>query len=163
MNKNHHAPETPAIRFLKAHRIAFSSHVYTYEEHGGTRVSARELNVDEHAVVKTLVFEDENARPLIVLMHGDCKVSTRELARQIGCKKVEPCTPEAANRHTGYLVGGTSPFATRKQMPVHIEKTILDLPLIYINGGRRGFLVGVHPHDILRTLNAKPVAAALKA
>ena len=163
MNKTHHAPETPAIRFLKAHRIAFSSHVYTYEEHGGTRVSARELNVDEHAVVKTLVFENENARPLIVLMHGDCKVSTRELARQIGCKKVEPCTPEAANRHTGYMVGGTSPFATRKQMPVHIEKTILDLPLIYINGGRRGFLVGVHPHDILRTLNAKPVAAALKA
>lgn len=163
MNKTHHAPETPAIRFLKAHGIAFSSHVYTYEEHGGTRVSARELNVDEHAVVKTLVFEDENARPLIVLMHGDCKVSTRELARQIGCKKVEPCTPEAANRHTGYLVGGTSPFATRKQMPIYLEKTILDLPLIYINGGRRGFLVGVHPHDILRTLNPKAVAAALKA
>ncbi len=163
MNKTHHGPETPAIRFLKAHRIAFSSHVYTYEEHGGTRVSARELNVDEHAVVKTLVFEDENARPLIVLMHGDCKVSPRELARQIGCKKVEPCTPEAANRHTGYLVGGTSPFATRKQMPVYIEKTILDLPLIFINGGRRGLLVGVHPHDILRTLNPRPVAAALKA
>ena len=163
MNKKHHAPETPAVRFLKAHAIAFSSHVYAYEEHGGTRVSARELNVDEHAVVKTLVFEDENARPLIVLMHGDCKVSTRELARQIGCKKVEPCTPEAANRHTGYLVGGTSPFGTKKQMPIYLEKTILDLPLIYINGGRRGFLVGVHPHDILRTLNAKPVAAALKA
>jgi Cys-tRNA(Pro) deacylase len=163
MNKTHHGPETPAIRFLKAHRIAFSSHVYAYEEHGGTRVSARELNVDEHTVVKTLVFEDENARPLIVLMHGDFKVSTRELARQIGCKKVEPCTAEAANRHTGYLVGGTSPFATRKQMPVYIEKTILDLPLIYINGGRRGFLVGVHPHDILRTLNPKAVAAALKA
>ena len=162
MNKNHHAPETPAIRFLKSHKIAFSSHVYAYEEHGGTRVSARELNVDEHAVVKTLVFEDENARPLIVLMHGDCKVSTKELARQIGCKKVEPCSPEAANRHTGYLVGGTSPFGTRKQMPIYLEKTILDLPLIYINGGRRGFLVGVHPHDILRTLNPKPVAAALK-
>ncbi len=163
MNKNRHAPETPAVRFLKAHGIAFSSHVYAYEEHGGTRVSARELNVDEHAVVKTLVFADENARPLIVLMHGDCKVSTRELARQIGCKKVEPCAPEAANRHTGYLVGGTSPFATRKPMPVYIEKSILDLPLIYINGGRRGFLVGVHPHDILRTLNPKPVAAANKA
>ncbi len=163
MNKNHHAPETPAIRFLKSHKIAFSSHVYAYEEHGGTRVSARELNVDEHAVVKTLVFEDENARPLIVLMHGDSKVSTRELARQIGCKKVEPCSPEAANRHTGYLVGGTSPFATRKLMPIYLEKTILDLPLIYINGGRRGFLVGVHPHDILHTLNPKPVAAALRA
>ena len=163
MNKNHHAPETPTIRFLKSHKIAFSSHVYAYEEHGGTRVSARELNVDEHAVVKTLVFEDENARPLIVLMHGDCKVSTKELARQIGCKKVEPCSPEAANRHTGYLVGGTSPFGTKKQMPIYLEKTILDLPLIYINGGRRGFLVGVHPHDILRTLNPKPVAAALRA
>ncbi|MCU0812466.1 MAG: Cys-tRNA(Pro) deacylase [Thiobacillaceae bacterium] len=163
MNKNHHAPETPAIRFLKAHRIAFSSHVYTYEEHGGTRVSARELNVDEHAVVKTLVFEDENARPLIVLMHGDCKVSTRELARQIGCKKVEPCTPEAANRHTGYLVGGTSPFGTKKSLPVYLERSILDLPLIYINGGRRGFLVGIHPHDIVRTLNPKAVEVALAA
>jgi len=163
MNKNHHAPETPAIRFLRAHRIAFSSHVYTYEEHGGTRVSARELNVDEHAVVKTLVFEDENARPLIVLMHGDCKVSTRELARQIGCKKVEPCTPEAANRHTGYLVGGTSPFGTKKSLPVYLERSILDLPLIYINGGRRGFLVGIHPHDIVRTLNPKAVEVALAA
>ena len=161
MNKNHHAPETPAIRFLKSHKIAFSSHVYAYEEHGGTRVSARELNVDEHAVVKTLVFEDENARPLIVLMHGDSKVSTRELARQIGCKKVEPCSPEAANRHTGYLVGGTSPFATRKLMPIYLEKTILDLPLIYINGGRRGFLVGVQPHEIMRVLQPKEVDCGL--
>ena len=163
MSKNGHAPETQATKFLKAHKIAFSSHPYAYEEHGGTKVSARELNVDEHAVVKTLIFEDENARPLIVLMHGDCKVSTRELARQIGCRKVEPCKPEVANRHTGYQVGGTSPFGTKKQMPVYLEKTILDLPLIYINGGRRGFLVGVHPHDIVRTLNPKPVAAALKA
>ena len=162
MKKNHHAPETPAIRVLKSHKIAFSSHVYAYEEHGGTRVSARELNVDEHAVIKTLVFEDENARPLIVLMHGDCKVSTKELARQIGCKKVEPCSPEAANRHTGYLVGGTSPFGTKKQMPIYLEKTILDLPLIYINGGRRGYLVGVHPHDILRVLQPKIVECALK-
>ncbi len=163
MTKPEHAPETQATKFLKAHRVPFSSHHYAYEEHGGTRVSARELNVDEHAVVKTLVFEDENARPLIVLMHGDCKVSTRELARQIGCKKVEPCAPAAANRHTGYLVGGTSPFGTKKQLPVYLEKTILDLPLIYINGGRRGFLVGMHPHDILRMLNPKPVTAALKA
>jgi Cys-tRNA(Pro) deacylase len=163
MSKNGHAPKTQATNFLKAHKIAFSSHLYAYEEHGGTKVSARELNVDEHAVVKTLIFEDENARPLIVLMHGDRKVSTRELARQIGCRKVEPCRPEVANRHTGYQVGGTSPFGTKKQMPVHLEKTILDLPLIYINGGRRGFLVGVHPHDIVRTLNPKPVAAALKA
>jgi len=163
MSKNDHAPETQATKFLKAHKIAFSSHLYAYEEHGGTKVSARELNVDEHAVVKTLIFEDENARPLIVLMHGDCKVSTRELARQIGCKKVEPCAPAAANRHTGYLVGGTSPFGTKKQIPVYLEKTILDLPLIYINGGRRGFLVGMHPHDILRMLNPKPVTVALKA
>ena len=160
--RNDHAPETPATRFLKAQRIAFSSHLYTYEEHGGTRVSARELNVDEHAVVKTLVFEDENAKPLIVLMHGDCKVSTKELARQIGCKKVAPCTPDAASRHTGYLVGGTSPFGTKKALPVYLEKTILDLALIYINGGRRGYLVGVHPHDLLRALQPKTVAAALK-
>ena len=111
--------------------------------------------------VKTLVFEDEAARPLIVLMHGDRKVSARELARQIGCKKVEPCTPEAANRHTGYLVGGTSPFGTRKQIPVYLERTILDLPLIYVNGGRRGYLVGLHPHDLIRALPTKTVEAAI--
>ena len=162
MTKPDHAPETPATKFLKSHKIAHSNHLYTYEAHGGTQVSARELNVAEHAVVKTLIFEDENAKPLIVLMHGDCKVSTKELARQIGCKKVEPCKPEVANRHTGFLVGGTSPFGTKKAMPVYIEKTILDLSLIYINGGRRGYLVGVHPHDILKTLNPKPVEAALK-
>ena len=160
--KTEHAPETPATRFLRNHNIAHSTHLYDYEEHGGTRVSARELNVDEHAVVKTLVMEDENAKPLIVLMHGDRKVSTKELARQIGCKKVEPCKPEVANRHTGFLVGGISPFGTKKPMPVCIEKSILDLPLIYINGGRRGFLVGVHPHDILRVLQPKVVEAALK-
>ena len=162
MSTNNHAPETQATKFLKSHKVAFSTHLYAYEEHGGTKVSARELNVAEHAVVKTLIFEDENAKPLVVLMHGDCKVSTKELARQIGCKKVEPCKPEVANRHTGYLVGGTSPFGTKKTMPIYIEKTILDLPLIYINGGRRGYLVGVHPHDILRTLNPKAVIAALK-
>ncbi len=160
--KSENAPETPATKFLRQHRIAHSNHLYDYEEHGGTRVSSRELNVDEHAVIKTLVMEDEAAKPLIVLMHGDCKVSTKELARQVGCKKIEPCKPEVANRHTGFLVGGTSPFGTKKAMPVFIEKTILDLPLIYINGGRRGYLVGIHPHDILRTLNAKPVDAALK-
>ena len=163
MLKNEHAPETPATKFLKAQRIAFSSHLYAYEEHGGTKVSARELNVAEHAVVKTLVFEDEHAKPLIVLMHGDCKVSTKELARQIGCKKVEPCKPEVANRHTGFLVGGTSPFGTKKQMPIYLEKSILELPLIYINGGKRGFLVGVHPHDIVRTLNPTIVTAKLSA
>ena len=157
-----HAPETPATRFLRQHGVAFSSHLYDYEEHGGTAVSSRELNVAEHAVIKTLVMEDEAGKPLIVLMHGDCKVSTKELARQIGRKKIEPCKPEVANRHTGFLVGGTSPFGTKKQMPICIEKTILDLPLIYINGGRRGFLVGVHPHDLMRALAPTVVEVALK-
>ncbi|MBI4742828.1 MAG: Cys-tRNA(Pro) deacylase [Betaproteobacteria bacterium] len=162
MKIDHTPPETPATQYLRQHRIAHSNHLYHYEEHGGTRVSARELNVDEHAVVKTLVMEDESGKPLIVLMHGDRKVSTRELARQSGRKKIETCTPEAAHRHTGYMVGGTSPFGTRKQMPIFIEKSILDLPLIYINGGRRGFLVGVHPHDIVRALGPVVVEAALK-
>jgi len=167
MSRNHdldpgHAPETPATRFLHQHRIAHSNHLYEYEEHGGTKVSARELNVDEHAVIKTLIMEDEHAKPLIVLMHGDCKVSTKELARQVGCKKVEPCKPEVANRHTGFLVGGTSPFGTKKAMPIYMEKSILDLPLIYLNGGRRGYLVGVHPHDVVKVLQPKMVEAALK-
>ena len=167
MSRNHdldpgHAPETPATRFLRQHRIAHSNHLYEYEEHGGTKVSARELNVDEHAVIKTLIMEDEHAKPLIVLMHGDCKVSTKELARQLGCKKVEPCKPEVANRHTGFLVGGTSPFGTKKAMPIYMEKSILDLPLIYLNGGRRGYLVGVHPHDVVKVLQPKMVEAALK-
>ena len=161
--KAEHAPETPATRFLKAHGIPFSSHLYAYEEHGGTKVSARELNVDEHVVVKTLIMEDEMANPFVVLMHGDCKVSTKELARQIGCKKVAPCKPETANRHSGYLVGGTSPFGTRTPMPVYIEKSILDSSLIYINGGRRGFLVGIHPHDLLKVLQPKMVEVALAA
>ena len=161
MSKAEHAPETQATKFLKAHKIPFSPHLYAYEEHGGTKVSARELNVDEHAVVKTLIMEDEHAKPLIVLMHGDCKVSTKELARQAGCKKVEPCKPEVANRHSGYLVGGTSPFGTRKPMPVFIEKSILDESLIYINGGRRGFLVGIHPQDLMKALQAKLVEVAL--
>src|SRR5690242_1877073 len=134
MKPEGHAPETPATKFLRQHGIAHSDHLYAYEEHGGTRVSARELNVDEHAVIKTLVMEDENARPLIVLMHGDRKVSTKELARQLGVKKVAPCDPAVAQRHTGYMVGGTSPFGTKKALPLLMEKTILDLPLIYING-----------------------------
>ena len=162
MRHDHSAPETPATQFLHRHGVAHSNHLYQYEEHGGTRVSARELNVAEHAVVKTLVMEDENAKPLIVLMHGDCKVSTKELARQIGCKKVTACKPDVAQRHTGYLVGGTSPFGTKKPLPVHMEKSILDLPLIYINGGRRGYLVGVHPHDLLRVLQPKIVQVGLK-
>lgn len=156
-----HAPETPATRFLKQHKIAFSTHLYNYVEHGGTALSARELNLAEHSIVKTLIMEDESGQPLIMLMHGDCKVSTKELARQAARKRIEPCRPEVANRHSGYLIGGTSPFATRKKMPVYIEKTILDLPLIHINGGRRGFLVGIHPHDLLKVLAAIPVSVKL--
>ncbi len=156
-----HAPETPATRFLRQHGVAFSCHPYSYEEHGGTAVSARELNVDEHLVIKTLIMEDENAQPLIVLMHGDRKVSTRELARQAGCKRIEPCRPEVANRHSGFLVGGTSPFGTRRKMPVYMERTILAASLIYINGGKRGFLVGIQPHDIPRVLQVKLVEVAL--
>lgn len=161
MSKIVHAPETPATRFLKQHHIAFSTHLYEYEAQGGTRVSSRELNVSEHAVIKTLIMEDENANPLVVLMHGDKKVSTKELARQVGCKRIEPCAPEVANRHSGYLVGGTSPFGLRKKLPIYIEKSILDLPLVYINGGRRGFLVGLHPHDIATALHPKFVEVAL--
>jgi Cys-tRNA(Pro) deacylase len=161
MAKKEHISETPATQFLRKHQVAFSEHPYAYEEKGGTSVSARELGVDEHAVVKTLVMQDEAARPLIVLMHGDCKVSTKELARQVGCKKIEPCTPEAANRHTGFLVGGTSPFGTRKIIPVYVEKSILDLPLIYINGGRRGYLVGIAPAELTRLLAPRPVEVAL--
>ncbi|MBK6632140.1 MAG: Cys-tRNA(Pro) deacylase [Betaproteobacteria bacterium] len=161
MKQEDHAPETPATQFLRQHHIAHSAHFYEYEEHGGTRTSARELNVDEHAVVKTLVMEDETGKPLIVLMHGDRKVSTKNLARQIGTKSVSPCKPEAAQRHTGYLVGGTSPFGTKKNLRVYIEKTILDLPLIYINGGRRGFLVGVQPHEIVRVLTPVQVECGL--
>ncbi|MBN8443312.1 MAG: Cys-tRNA(Pro) deacylase [Thauera sp.] len=156
-----HTPETPATRFLRQNGIAFSSHLYDYEEHGGTAVSARELNVSEHAVIKTLIMEDESASPLIVLMHGDRKVSTKELARQSGRKRIEPCRPEVANRHTGFLVGGTSPFGTRKKMPLFMERTVLDLPLVYINGGRRGYLVGIHPHDILHVLQPTLVEVAL--
>jgi Cys-tRNA(Pro) deacylase len=158
----HAAPETPATRFLQQHRVAHSNHLYDYEEHGGTKVSSRELNVPEHHVVKTLVMEDEAAKPLIVLMHGDRKVSTRELARQAGVKKIAPCKPEVAQRHTGYMVGGTSPFGTKKTIPVFLQKSILDLPLVYINGGRRGYLVGVHPHDILRVLKPTIVEVAMK-
>jgi Cys-tRNA(Pro) deacylase len=162
MKTNDRPPETPATKFLQKHHIAHSNHLYTYEEHGGTKVSARELNVSEHAVVKTLVMEDEQRTPLLVLMHGDRKVSTKELARQLEAKKISPCTPEDAHRHTGYLVGGCSPFGTKKHLPVCMEKTILDLPLIYINGGQRGYLVGVHPHDILRVLHPTIVECALK-
>jgi Cys-tRNA(Pro) deacylase len=162
MAKKEHVSETPATQFLRKHGIIFSEHPYAYEEHGGTAVSARELGVDEHCVVKTLVMQDEATKPLIVLMHGDRKVSTKNLARQIGCKSVEPCKPEIANRHSGYLVGGTSPFGTRKSIPVYVEETILALDKIYINGGRRGYLVGIDPKVLTTALAARPVQCALE-
>lgn len=162
MAKKEHVSETPATQFLRKQGIAFSEHPYTYEEHGGTTVSARELGVDEHAVVKTLIMQDEAAKPLVVLMHGDRKVSTKNLARQIGCKSVEPCKPDVANRHSGYLVGGTSPFGTRKTMPVYAEQSILALDKIYINGGRRGYLVGIDPKALATVLPVKAVNCALE-
>jgi Cys-tRNA(Pro) deacylase len=157
-----HVSETPATQFLRKHGTAFSEHLYDYEAHGGTAVSARELNVDEHQVVKTLIMQDETSKPLIILMHGDRKVSTKNLARQIGCKLVEPCKPEVANRHSGYLVGGTSPFGIRKLMPVYVEQTILALDKIYINGGRRGYLVGIDPQLLPALLPVKTVNCALE-
>jgi Cys-tRNA(Pro) deacylase len=155
------SPSTPATRLLRSRNIPFSEHHYRYEEHGGTRVSARELNVDEHAVVKTLIMEDEEGQPLVVLMHGDREVSTRQLARTIGARSVAPCKPEVANRHSGYLVGGTSPFGTRKAMPVYMERSVLDLPRVYINGGSRGFLLGMAPTDIVALLQPTLVDVAI--
>ncbi|MCS3394121.1 aminoacyl-tRNA deacylase [Burkholderia thailandensis] len=160
MSKSKHVSETPATQFLRRHGVAFGEHVYEYVDYGGTSESARQLGVDEHAVVKTLVMEDEHAKPLIILMHGDRTVSTKNLARQIGAKRVEPCKPEVANRHSGYLVGGTSPFGTKKAMPVYVESTILDLPSIYLNGGRRGYLVSLAPAVLTTLLSARPVQCA---
>ena len=160
-DKNAHVSETPATQMLRAHKVEFTEHPYDYVEHGGTEESARQLGLDEHAVVKTLVMQDQDAKPLIVLMHGDCKVSTKNLARQIGAKSVEPCKPDVANRHSGYLVGGTSPFGTKREMPVYIEETILALPRIAINGGRRGYLVQLAPEVCTRLLDARPVHCAL--
>lgn len=162
MAKKEHISETPATQLLRKQGITFTEHPYTYEEHGGTTVSARELGVDEHQVVKTLIMQDEAAKPLIVLMHGDCKVSTKNLARQIPCKSVEPCKPEIANKHSGYLVGGTSPFATRKAMPVFVEASILELEKIYINGGRRGYLLGIAPTVLSQLLSVTAVQCALE-
>ena len=162
MSKKEHVSETPATQFLRKQGVAFTEHPYEYEEHGGTEVSARELGVDEHHVVKTLVMQDEAVKPLIVLMHGDRKVSTKNLARQIGCKSVEPCKPEVANRHSGYLVGGTSPFGTKKAMPVYVEKTVLELDKIYVNGGRRGYLIGIAPAAMQAVLKMTPVDCALQ-
>ena len=161
MKKGQHVSETPATQFLRRHGVAFSEHVYDYVEHGGTAESARQLGVPEHEVIKTLVMQDERAQPLIVLMHGDKQVSTKNLARQIGAKSVEPCQPEVAQRHSGFMVGGTSPFGTKKTMPVYVEETALALPRICINGGRRGYLVGIAPKVLVELLGAKPVNCAL--
>ena len=161
MAKKTRVSETPATQRLRRSGVAFSEHVYEYVEHGGTAESARQLGVDEHAVVKTLVMQNEKGDPLIVLMHGDRQVSTKNLARAIGTKSVEPCTPEAAERASGYQVGGTSPFATRKAMPVYVEATVLDLERVFINGGRRGYLVGIAPSVLTELLSAAPVSCAL--
>ena len=148
-------PVTTAIRALRAAKIEFQPQLYDYEERGGTAASARALGVDEHSVIKTLIMEDESKRPLVVLMHGDCEVSTKNLARHLGVKTVSPCAPQTADRHSGYQVGGTSPFGTKKRMPVYAQATIVDLPLIYINGGKRGFLVALDPKEGLALLGAE--------
>jgi Cys-tRNA(Pro) deacylase len=159
--KQAHVSETPATQFLRQRGVAFTEHVYDYVDHGGTAESSRQLGVPEHEVIKTLVMQDDKAQPLIVLMHGDKQVSTKNLARAVGVKSVEPCKPEVAQRHSGYLVGGTSPFGTRKAMPVYVEASVLELPRICINGGRRGFLVGIEPRWLVELLNATAVNCAL--
>lgn len=153
--------ETPATAFLKVRGIAYTEHVYEYVEHGGTAVSSTALGVDEHSVVKTLVFEDDKRAPLVILMHGDCKVSTKEMARQIGAKRVAPCTPADALRHSGYQVGGCSPFGLRKPLPVYMERSITALPQMFINGGRRGYLLGMTPEDVMRAVTPALVDVAL--
>ncbi|MET3441604.1 Cys-tRNA(Pro) deacylase [Variovorax paradoxus] len=161
MSKKAHVSETPATQLLRESKVAFTEHPYEYLEHGGAQHSAEVLGLDPFTVVKTLVMQDQDAKPLIVLMHGNRTVSTKNLARQIGAKSVEPCKPEVAQRHSGYMVGGTSPFGTRREMPVYIESTILELPKIAINGGRRGYLVGIDPQVCVALLGAKPVQCAL--
>lgn len=162
MAKPTHVSETPATQWLRRLGIPFGEHVYDYVDHGGTAVSAASLGVDEHVVVKTLVMADEDNKPLIVLMHGDRTVSTKNLARQTHRKRIEPCAPEVAQRHSGYQVGGTSPFGTRKAMPVFVERSVLALPRIYINGGRRGYLVSLDPAVLTERLQAVPVDCALE-
>jgi Cys-tRNA(Pro) deacylase len=159
--KDKHVSETPATQMLRQAGVAFTEHPYDYVDHGGTAESASQLGVDEHAVVKTLVMQDDKAQPLIVLMHGDKTVSTKNLAREIGVKSVEPCKPEVAQRHSGYQVGGTSPFGIRKAMPIYVEASVLDLPRIYINGGRRGYLVGIDAAVLTGLLKARAVRCAL--
>ncbi|MFM9914331.1 MAG: Cys-tRNA(Pro) deacylase [Rhizobacter sp.] len=160
MSRKDHASETPATQLLKRRAVIYSEHLYDYVDNGGTAESARQLGFDEHHVVKTLIMEDETAQPLVVLMHGDLQVSTKNLARQIGAKKVQNCKPEVAQRHSGYLVGGTSPFGTKKAMPVYVEATVLELPRVYINGGQRGYLVGIDPKVLVTLLGARPVQCA---
>jgi len=160
MARKEHAPETPATTFLRQHNVSFTEHLYDYVERGGTAESATQLGVDEHAVVKTLVMQDQDAKPLLILMHGDRQVSLKSFARQISVKKVDPCKPDIAQRHTGYQVGGTSPFGTRKNLPVYVERSILALPSIYINGGHRGFLVQISPNVLTDLLHAQPVDSA---
>jgi Cys-tRNA(Pro) deacylase len=161
MAKKDKVSETPATALLRQHGVIFTEHPYEYLEHGGAQHSAQVLGMDPFSVVKTLIMQDQDAKPLVVLMHGNRKVSTKNLARQVGLKSIEPCAPEVANRHSGYLVGGTSPFATRRPMPVYIEETILGLPRICINGGRRGYLVGIDPQVCVQLLGAQPVNCAL--
>jgi Cys-tRNA(Pro) deacylase len=161
MAKKDKVSETPATALLRQQGVSFTEHPYDYLEHGGALHSAQVLGMDPFAVVKTLIMQDQDAKPLVVLMHGNRKVSTKNLARQVGLKSVEPCTPEVANRHSGYLVGGTSPFATRRAMPVFIEESILALPRICINGGRRGYLVGIDPQVCVQLLGARAVNCAL--
>jgi Cys-tRNA(Pro) deacylase len=163
MAKDKHVSETPATQFLKKHKVPFTEHPYEYVDHGGATEAARQLAVDLHQVAKTLIMEDEQARPLIIIMHGDCEVSTKNLARQIAVKKVSPCSVDTAQKHSGYLVGGTSPFATRKKMPVWVEATLLDYPVLYLNGGRRGYLIGVAPSALTDLLGAKPVTVGLES
>jgi Cys-tRNA(Pro) deacylase len=162
MGRKEHVSETPATALLRQRGVQFSEHVYDYVEHGGTAESARQLEVDEHSVVKTLVMQDQDGKPLIVLMHGDREVSLKNLARQIGAKRVEPCKPGVAERHSGYQVGGTSPFGTRKALPIFVERSVLSLPVIYINGGRRGYLVGIAPEALVDLLQARPVDCAVR-
>lgn len=154
-------PVTMAVRALRQNKVEFTPHVYVYEPRGGTRVSSEQLGVDEHAVIKTLIFEDETKKPMCVLMHGDREVSAKNLARQIGCKSVSPCAPEVADRHSGYQVGGTSPFGLKRAMPIYCEKTVEALPRIYINGGARGFLVGLDPKELFRVLAPTAVEVAI--
>jgi Cys-tRNA(Pro) deacylase len=161
VSKKTHVSETPATQLLRAKKVAFTEHPYEYMEHGGAQRGAEMLGLDPFIVIKTLVMQDQDARPLIVLMHGNRTVSTKNLARQIGAKSVEPCKPEVAQRHSGYMVGGTSPFGTRREMPVYVESTVLELPRIVLNGGRRGYLVGIDPQVCVALLGARPVQCAL--